>query len=99
MAVTGKDTLMTNVQCHSACSAVCLPDNAFVVAPLWTAISGFESLVAAKSMHRLTLISHTPAELFLLPSPPDCRYVPQRTSCFSSLPAHHFWLTRSTKRF
>src|SRR6266571_2700450 len=62
MAVTGKDTLMTNVPCHSACSAVCLPDNAFVFAPLWTAISGFESLAAGKSNQRLRLISLRQAE-------------------------------------
>jgi len=90
MAVTGKDTLMTNVQCHSACSAVCLPDNAFVVAPLWTAISGFESLAAAKSNQWLTLISLPPAELFPLPWAQDCRYLPRPTCCYSSLPAHHF---------
>jgi hypothetical protein len=49
MAVTRKNTLMINGRCHSACSAVCLPDNAFVIAPRWTTISGFESLAAAKS--------------------------------------------------
>ena len=42
-------TTMINGRCPSACSVVCLPDNAFVIARLWTTRSGFESLAAAES--------------------------------------------------